>query len=555
MQNQQISKFLSSHDDVEPGQGVLLRDLRGREVSLQAEGSLSPLARPGEGIMTSARVNLENLPVTQARRDLVPAAVAFSYKIVPIERNGNRLRIAIADPTNVALLDELRWLLKIELEPEPADPAQIEEALHCLYGLGAETVGQLVSDGADGDARALAVTSDLDHDAEEAGLIRFVNELLIEAFRRRATDIHLEPFATHVRIRYRIDGILYEIPVPASIQRLHAAVVSRLKIMANLNIAEQRLPQDGRITVRTNKRELDLRLSILPTPFGESVNLRILNSEQVTLGLEHLGLLPRDLALLDRLLQKPHGILLVTGPTGSGKTTTLYACLHKLNNASRKIITVEDPIEYQLAGITQIQVHPRIGLTFAQGLRSMLRHDPDVMLVGEIRDRETAEVTIQVAMTGHLVFSTLHTNDAPSTIARLVNMGIEPYLLAASVECIMAQRLVRVICPHCKVTEVGHNGKSELVRQWFGRDAVLYRGRGCAHCNYTGYFGRTGIYEFMVIDDELRDLIVNLAPANHLRARAVAKGMIGLRQDGIDKIARGVTTLDEVLRVTPEVGG
>lgn len=555
MQNQQISQLISVRDDSKPGHGALLGDPPAADESLKHEAPLSQLAPPGEGVITCARVNLENLPVTQARRDLLPAAVACSYKIVPLERNGNTLRIALADPANVALLDELRWVLAIELEAEPADPEQIDEALRRLYGLGAETVGHLLSDGTDGDAGVLAVSSDLDHDAEEASLIRFVNELLIEAFRQRATDIHLEPFAAHLRIRYRVDGIMYEIPVPASIQRLHPAMVSRLKIMANLNIAEQRLPQDGRITVRTKKRELDLRLSILPTPFGESVNLRILNSEQVTLGLEHLGLLPRDLALLDHLLQKPHGIVLVTGPTGSGKTTTLYACLHKLNNASRKIITVEDPIEYQLPGITQTQVHPRIGLTFAQGLRSMLRHDPDVMLVGEIRDRETAEVTIQVAMTGHLVFSTLHTNDAPSAIARLANMGIEPYLLAASVECIIAQRLVRVICPQCKIVEIGHNGKSEQVRRLFGREAVLYRGRGCAHCNHTGYFGRTAIYEFMMIDDELRDRIVNLAPANQLRAIAAAKGMIGLRQDGIDKIARGLTTLEEVLRVTQEVGG
>ncbi|MDZ7276625.1 MAG: GspE/PulE family protein [candidate division KSB1 bacterium] len=495
------------------------------------------------------------LRVSPELRTLIPAAMACRYKIVPLARKGARLQIALADPGDIALLDEIRWLLGTDLEAVQAEPAQIDEGLRSLYGLGAETVDRLMEERGDGGvALVVSSASDLDKEGDDASVIRFVNELLLEAFRERATDIHLEPFAAQLRIRYRIDGILYDIPVPESLQRLHAAIVSRIKIMANLNIAEQRLPQDGRIKVRTGNRELDLRISILPTPFGETVNLRILNSQQVTLGLENLGLLPRDLARLERLLQKPHGIILVTGPTGSGKTTTLYACLNKLNESSRKIITVEDPIEYQLAGISQVQVNPKIGLTFAQGLRSLLRHDPDVMLVGEIRDHETAEVTIQVAMTGHLVFSTLHTNDAPGAVARLANMGIEPYLIAASVECIIAQRLVRVICPECKSVEVGHNGKSGLVRRLIPHDALLYHGRGCSHCKQTGYWGRTAIYEFLLIDDELREHIVKKTPANQLRQIAINKGMITLRQDGLEKIRLGLTTLDEVLRVTQEAG-
>jgi len=357
-----------------------------------------------------------------------------------------------------------------------------------------------------------------------------------------------------LRIRYRIDGILYEIPVPESLQCLHRAIVSRIKIMANLNIAEQRLPQDGRIKVLAGRHRLDLRISILPTPFGESVTLRILNSNEITLGLEHLGLLPRDLALIERLLRRPHGIVLVTGPTGSGKTTSLYACLNRLNDTCRKIITVEDPIEYQLPGITQMQVKPKIGLTFAQGLRSMLRHDPDIILVGEIRDHETAEVTIQVAMTGHLVFSTLHTNDAPSAVARLTNMGIEPYLIAASVECIIAQRLVRRICPNCKYVDSRPEGRHGLPHEQFGKDCVCHRGQGCPACKQTGYRGRTAIYEFLMVDDEIREHIAAKTSAGRLRQLAMAKGMIGLRQDGFQKVAMGITTLDEVLRVTQELG-
>ncbi|MFQ5631726.1 MAG: GspE/PulE family protein, partial [bacterium] len=358
-----------------------------------------------------------------------------------------------------------------------------------------------------------------------------------------------------LRIRNRIDGVLYEISVPSVLQRLKSAIVSRIKIMANLNIAEQRMPQDGRVKVRSGQRELDLRISILPTPHGESVNLRILNSGQVTLGLKNLGLVRRDQDIIEKLIKKPNGIILVTGPTGSGKTTTLYSCLNRLNETERKIITIEDPIEYQLSGITQIQIHPKIGLTFAQGLRSMLRHDPDVMLVGEIRDHETAEVTIQVAMTGHLVFSTLHTNDAPSAVARLINMGIEPYLIAASVDCVIGQRLVRRICSSCRVEEPVDQTRDAVVRRFLKNAKKVARGAGCERCKNTGYFGRTAIYEFMLIDDEIREHIVQKTPANKLRQIGLSKGMIGLREDGFEKIRMGITTIDEVLRVTQEVEG
>lgn len=512
-----------------------------------------PDAHPDPSAMKLA--NVLQSPDSRTLSDLIPSTVACRYKIVPLSQVANRLRIAVADPNDVAFLDEIRWVLGKEIEAQRANPEQIEEALRLIYGVGAETVGRMLSDNEGSVYIDLTkdLTSDLDDEGEEASIVRFVNELLIESFRERATDIHIEPAESILRIRYRIDGILYEVPVPESLQHLHPAIVSRIKIMANLNIAEQRLPQDGRIKVRTGQRELDLRISILPTPFGESVNLRILNSNQVTLCLKNLGLLSRDLILIERLIRKPHGIILVTGPTGSGKTTTLYSCLNRLNETNRKIITVEDPIEYQLPGITQIQVNPKIGLSFAQGLRSMLRHDPDVMLVGEIRDHETAEVTIQVAMTGHLVFSTLHTNDAASAVARLINMGIEPYLIAASIECILAQRLVRVICPHCKAIENGRNGRRELAQKLLGEGGVLYQGQGCERCKQSGYFGRTAIYEFIMVDDEIREHIVKKTPANQLRDLAIRKGMVSLRQDGIEKINQGITTLDEVLRVTQEV--
>ncbi|MFQ5709334.1 MAG: GspE/PulE family protein [bacterium] len=535
--------------------GTTRRAIAG-SVQEPASPPVSPKERVGTDGGNHKLGELLQAPASRSLRDLIPSTIACHYKVVPLGCKAGRLQIALANPEDVALLDEIRWVLGTEIEPSRADAAEVEEALRLIYGLGADTVGRMLG----GEESAYVdlnseLTSDLDQDSEEASIVRFVNQLLVESFQERATDIHIEPFESSLRIRYRVDGILYEETVPESLRHLHPAIVSRIKIMANLNIAEQRLPQDGRIKVRTGKQELDLRISIIPTPFGESVNLRILNSNQVKLSLKSLGLLPRDLSCIERLLQKPHGIVLVTGPTGSGKTTTLYSCLNRLNDTVRKIITVEDPIEYQLPGITQVQVNPKIGLTFAQGLRSMLRHDPDVMLVGEIRDHETAEVTIQVAMTGHLVFSTLHTNDAPSAVARLSNMGIEPYLIAASVECIIAQRLVRVICPYCKTVEVARNGNQEVVERYIGRDAILYRGSGCERCKQTGYFGRTAIYEFLAVDDEIREHIVNKTPANQLRRIAINKGMISLRQDGMEKISLGRTTLEEVLRVTQEVEG
>jgi len=393
---------------------------------------------------------------------------------------------------------------------------------------------------------------DVDDMARDASIIKFVNQLFLQAYKDRATDVHIEPYEDEMKVRFRVDGVLYETAIPPSIKHFQSAIISRIKIMANLNIAEKRLPQDGRMRIKVAGDELDLRVSILPTPYGESVDIRLLSTD-IRFGLENLGLLKKDLELMTEMIKKPHGIIFVTGPTGSGKTTTLYACLSRINAAEKKIITIEDPIEYQMKGITQIQVLPKIGLTFAQGLRSMLRHDPDIMMVGEVRDFETAEITIRVALTGHLVFSTLHTNDAAGGITRLLDMGIEPYLVASSVECFVAQRLVRLICPKCKrkvkpskeiLKELGVEKVADL------SNVTFYEGSGCDECKQTGYKGRTAIYEILVVDNDIRNLIMGRKSADKIKERALEKGMRTLRQDGWEKIKMGLTTPSEVIRVT-----
>jgi general secretion pathway protein E/type IV pilus assembly protein PilB len=375
---------------------------------------------------------------------------------------------------------------------------------------------------------------------------------LTEAIEMRATDVHIEPFENQLRLRNRIDGVLQETNVPGSIRRFHAAIVSRLKILSHLDIAEKRLPQDGRIKLKIAGREIDVRVSIIPMIHGEAVVLRILDRGDAVLGTEHVGMSAHDRAHFDKILDMPHGIVLVTGPTGSGKTTTLYAALSKINDTERKIITVEDPVEYQLRGVNQIQVNHKSGLTFAAGLRAILRHDPDVVLVGEIRDKETAEIAVQASLTGHLVFSTLHTNDAPGAATRLIDMGIEPYLVASSLEVVVAQRLVRVICKQCK-QEVP-DSETKIIREEFGDlvPPVLYRGAGCRNCQGTGYRGRQGIFEMMAISNEIRSMILERVPSHHLRQVAVKEGMTSLRTDGWRIIRDGRTTVDEVMRNTKD---
>jgi type II secretion system protein E len=479
----------------------------------------------------------------------VPAAIATRYQLMPIELAGNRLKIATADPLNVQTLDELRLLLGCEVVPVLASVREIQTAIQRHYGIGASAVERLLDTGVH-EAVRVSTAEDLTAKADEASVISFVNQLILSAVKERATDLHVEPYDQVLRIRQRIDGIMYEMPVPADLMKLHPAIVSRIKVMAQLDIAERRLPQDGRIKVRLEGQELDLRISILPSSYGESVVVRILSSKML-FSLEQLGLGADHLPTLLDLIQKPHGIIFVTGPTGSGKSTTLYACLQKLNAPNVKILTIEDPIEYQLQGITQLQVHPKIGFSFAQGLRSMLRHDPDIMMVGEVRDPETAEITIRSALTGHLVFSTLHTNDAAGGVTRLLDMGIEPFLVASSVLCFIAQRLVRVVCGTCREERPAPIALREQFALAGTLPAALHYGRGCAACKGTGYKGRTAIYEFLAVTEAVQQLILARASSHEIARAAIASGqMRTLRQDGWQKIVQGITTPEEVLRVT-----
>jgi len=501
-------------------------------------------------------VRIKDLTIPPEVFEKVPARFACHYKLIPIRFEKNTLTVAVTDPLDIKTLDDLKLFLGYDVKGVLATESEIMDAIRKYYGIGAETIEKIIDGTQRVEGLNLSIstkTEDIEELAEDASIIRFVNQILIQAVKDRATDIHLEPYEDELRIRYRIDGVLYNIPVPPEIKYFQSAIVSRIKIMANLDIAERRLPQDGRIKIKLKEEEFDLRVSILPTQFGESVDIRLLSGTMLY-SLENLGLLPSDLLILEDLINKPHGIIFVTGPTGSGKTTTLYACLSKINSSDKKIITIEDPIEYQLKGVTQIQIHPRIGLSFATGLRSMLRHDPDIMMVGEVRDFETAEITIRVALTGHLVFSTLHTNDASGGITRLIDMGIEPYLVASSVECFIAQRLVRLICPFCKV-EI--QPKKEVILKEFGIEndfdnITIYEGRGCEACRFTGYKGRTAIYEFLVMNEEIKSLVLKRASSDQIKKKALELGMHTLRMDGWEKIKSGLTTINEVIRVTKE---
>jgi type II secretory ATPase GspE/PulE/Tfp pilus assembly ATPase PilB-like protein len=503
-------------------------------------------------------LDLKSITVDKAVIERIPLKVAYYYKFAPVAIDKKTLKIAVPYPLDIKIQDEIRMQLGFEIETGLAKEGDINQLLSKYYGLGAETLEKIISrtpvEQASGVEAAGERVEEIEKLAEDASVIRLVNQIILEAYKKRATDIHLEPYRGEVILRYRIDGVLYDAKVPPQIKHFLNAIISRIKIMSNLNIVEHRLPQDGRAIVKTLDETLDLRISTLPTPYGESVVIRILPT-QMLLSLESLGLLKRDLELFELLLQKPHGIIFVTGPTGSGKTTTLYACLSKINTKERKIITIEDPIEYEMKGITQIQVMPQIGLDFARGLRSMLRHDPDVMMVGEVRDLETAEIAIRVALTGHLVFSTLHTNDAASGITRLLDIGVEPYLVASSVEAFIAQRLVRVICPKCKEED-----KSFLVplKKQIAQDLGLesadkvkfFRGKGCQHCNLTGFYGRTALYEVLLVDEKIKELVLNRASASQIKRLAMSRGMHTLLQDGWHKIIAGITTPQEVMKVT-----
>jgi general secretion pathway protein E len=474
------------------------------------------------------------------------------YTVCPVSVEGSVLTVATADPLNPVIVDDLRQSTGLDVRLVVCLPDAITEAIDRTYDAGSTTALQRIVEGMDDDIRGDG-DEDVNHlrdMAFEAPVVRLVNLLVENAIASEASDIHIEPFEDTLRIRYRIDGILYEQEAPP--RRLQAAVTSRIKIMAEMNIAERRLPQDGRIRVTLHGRRVDIRVSTIPTVHGESIVMRLLDRSSVFLPMERLGFMPKMLARFEKLITRPHGILLVTGPTGSGKTTTLYAALDKINSPDRKIITVEDPVEYQLKGVNQIPVKSKIGLTFASGLRHIVRQDPDVILVGEIRDLETAEISIQASLTGHLVFSTLHTNDAPSAVTRLQDMGVEPYLLSSVLEGVLAQRLVRRICQVCRMPDTPSPADIEALGIEADPHTKLFRGRGCDDCRGTGYRGRTGIYELFAITEDVRSMIIRRASSREIRRLAIEGGMVTLRQDGWARAVDGVTTIEEVLRVTQE---
>ncbi len=493
----------------------------------------------------------------QIERDLLarlPTKAVFQYNVIPLAVEGDVLRVATHDPFRTGLVDALRLAAGLRIRFALSCHDDLDKAIKQFYGVGAETVDQMIQDDTGEIFEDDLLSKDIGELDQDASIVKFVNQIIWEAHQDRATDIHFEPMETDLRIRYRVDGVLHQTPMPPQLKRFQSAIISRVKVMSNMDIAEKRLPQDGRISVRIRGEEIDVRVSTMPTVYGESVSLRLLMRSSGLFGMDKLGLEPPDQEILHKLIVRPHGILLVTGPTGSGKSTSLYTWLHEINTIDQRILTVEEPIEYEMPGVNQIQMRPEIGLTFAVGLRHILRQDPDVIMVGEIRDKETAEIAIRAALTGHLVFSTLHTNDAPGAITRLVDMGIEPFLVASSVEAIVAQRLVRRLCPKCRRPWPVDMKFLESISFPIERlaEGTIYEAVGCEDCRRTGFRGRTGIYEVLVVHDEMRSLVVQRATAGDIKAHALRHGMRTLRMDGWTKALHGVSTLEEVLRVSEE---
>jgi len=487
--------------------------------------------------------------------NLIPAATARLYQCIPVEESGSTLRVAFADPLNPGQIDELSFVVKRDIQPLVADPTEVQKAIDRFYGEEAADVAQALKElGAEVDLAAeaaaredVAVMEDL---ANQAPIVRFVNLVLQQAIKDRASDIHFEPFEDEFKIRYRVDGALYEMSPPP--KHLALPVISRLKVMSNLNISERRLPQDGRISYHVEGRSVDLRVSTLPTQFGESVVLRVLDRAAVSLELESLGFPKYIYDYMTEAIQRPNGIIIVTGPTGCGKTTTLYSCMRRINTIDSKLLTAEDPVEYDIEGIMQVAINEAVGMTFGKALRAFLRQDPDIIMIGEMRDLETAQIAIQSSLTGHLVMSTLHTNDAPGAVTRLIDMGTEPFLISSTLMAVLAQRLVRTICKDCRTPfEPTENqlGLLNLSPHDLG-DKVFYYGRGCGTCNDTGYRGRKGIFELLVINDTIRTLINERAPTVVLRQKAIELGMTTLREDGLRSIFEGDTTIEEVVKYT-----
>ncbi|HWC60446.1 MAG TPA: GspE/PulE family protein [Verrucomicrobiae bacterium] len=498
-----------------------------------------------------AYTTLEDLEPDRQLLSLFPARILLKEELLPLKRTNGTVEVATSRLFATQGLDALKTLTGLNLKPILASSEAIQREMKKRLGVGADTIGTLgeekgfevVDENPDGD-------NDLDGVEDEASIIRFVNQVLKDAIELRASDIHLEPFEDEFRIRYRIDGVLQDVPVPPQLKQFQPAIVSRVKILSHLNIAEKRLPQDGRIKIRIEDSEVDIRVSVIPMLHGEAVVMRLLRQNSKLRGLKDIGMDKREMECFQRVLQMPHGIILVTGPTGSGKTSTLYTALNEINDSVRKIITIEDPVEYQLKGVNQIQVSEKSGLTFARGLRSILRHDPDVVLIGEIRDQETAQIAVQASLTGHLVFSTLHTNDAPGAVTRLVDMGVEPYLVASSLEAVLAQRLVRVLCKHCKVPDNSPTSVALKAQIGIPANAIIYKSVGCRECRNTGFYGRHAIFEWMDSDNEIRQLVLKNASSDQIRDAARRQGMKTLAEDGWRMVRMGMTTVEEVLSVT-----
>ncbi len=502
-------------------------------------------------------VDLTKTIVTSDALVGVPQKLVHRRNLMPLSRVNGTLTVATGDPYDPYALDELQTVTGLNIHPVLGSPREISRLLKMHFGVGGDTVAALTEEaGAKDDLELLedieADDSELAKQAQEASVVKLVNQILVEAATERASDIHIEHEEGTIRIRYRIDGLLQEQKLPPEINRFQAAIVSRLKIMARLNIAEKRLPQDGRIKMRVQGREVDVRVSIIPMIHGEGIVMRLLDKGRMVFSLKSIGMLPAIDKKFRQMIDRPHGIVIVTGPTGSGKSTTLYSALNEVKDETTKIITVEDPVEYQQPGICQIQTHTKIGLTFASALRSILRHDPDIILIGEMRDVETSQAAIQASLTGHLVFSTLHTNDAPSAFTRLIDMGVEPFLVASTVEGVMAQRLVRTVCQECKTVYApdADDLPIDFPKMEDGAFHALTKGLGCRACRQSGYRGRTGIHELLVNTDLIRDLVVQRVNSSVIRMEALKGGMRTLRQDGWQKVLNGTTTIDEVSRTT-----
>jgi len=500
-------------------------------------------------------MNLQGIKIDKSVIEKVPARIAWHYGFLPLKIEDEKLIIAVSAPLSINLQDELKISLGCNIDMVLSKKSQIHEQLKMSYGLAADIVKQMLENSPDVRPDIFLNSDDniesMDKLAGDANIINLVNQIIFEAYKKRATDIHIEPFKNKLRLRYRIDGILREQEVPQEVHRFIMPILSRIKVMGNLNIVERRIPQDGRATVKTNNEVFDLRISFMPASHGESVVIRMLQAK-ASFDISHLGLLKEDIDILRSLLSKKNGIIFLTGPTGSGKSTTLYSCLKEIDCFEKKVVTIEDPVEYEMENIIQVNVNTSTGLTFARGLRSMLRHDPDIIMVGEVRDKETAEIAIRVALTGHLVLSTLHTNDAVSGALRLIDIGIEPYLVSSSVEAFIAQRLIRLVCEKCryKLDNVPENIKqsiSEALNLNSFDGINIYKGKGCENCNFTGYYGRTAIYEILIVDDDIKTLIAKGASSSEISNEAIGKGMRTMIQHGWRKVIEGLTTIEEVL--------